>query len=108
MITLEGSPALSPFRRERLQARLTAISDGVRLIDCRRCYFVQPMIDPMPDTSALSRILDAAAPQPLAAGEICVFVLTRPVTISPWAIQAAEIFRGVGLPVHRVETGPRP
>src|SRR3546814_16205233 len=74
MITLEGSPALSPFRRERLQARLTAISDGVRLIDCRRCYFVQPMIDPMPDTAALSRILDAAAPQPLAAGAISVFV----------------------------------
>src|SRR3546814_18396170 len=88
MSALEGSPARAPFRRERLQARLTAISDGVRLIDCRRCYFVQPMIDPMPDTAALSRILDAAAPQPLAAGAISVFVLPRLGTISPWASKA--------------------
>ncbi|PKM07798.1 MAG: phosphoribosylformylglycinamidine synthase [Gammaproteobacteria bacterium HGW-Gammaproteobacteria-4] len=108
MITLEGSIALSPFRRERLQTHLNAIGDGVRLIDTRLCYFVEPAPGQTPDAATLARILDATdAQQPLAKEALSVFVLPRLGTISPWASKATEILRGAGLPVQRVEHGLR-
>ena len=33
MIVLEGAPALSPFRRDRLQARLQTLVPGLRIAD---------------------------------------------------------------------------
>ncbi|MEO5629625.1 MAG: hypothetical protein ABIQ62_07660, partial [Thermomonas sp.] len=59
MIVLEGASALSPFRRERLQARLNAIAPALRIVDSWHGYWVQPEPDQQPDPEALTRILQA-------------------------------------------------
>ena len=42
MILLEGAPALSPFRRDRLQARLNAIVPGLRISGAWHGYWIDP------------------------------------------------------------------
>ncbi len=108
MIVLEGAPALSPFRRERLQARLNAIAPALRIVDTRHGYWVDPEPGASPDRAALRRILQAddgfAATE---AGAVSRFVVPRLGTLSPWASKATELLRGAGLPVKRVERGMR-
>ncbi|RZA20179.1 MAG: phosphoribosylformylglycinamidine synthase [Lysobacteraceae bacterium] len=108
MIVLEGAPALSPFRRDRLQARLNAIVPALRIIDTRHGYWVDPEPGASPDLGALKRILLAedgfAASE---AGAVSRFVVPRLGTLSPWASKASELLRGTGLAVKRVERGMR-
>ncbi|KRD77433.1 phosphoribosylformylglycinamidine synthase [Lysobacter sp. Root983] len=108
MIVLEGLSALSPFRRERLQARLQAIHPEVRLIDAWPVYWVRPDVGAQPDGDTLRRILqaepDAAARE---AGAVSRYVTPRLGTLSPWASKATELLRGAGQPVARVERGTR-
>ena len=108
MIVLEGLSALSPFRRERLQARLQAIHPEVRLIDAWPVYWVRPDDGAQPDGETLRRILqaepDAAA---RADGAVSRYVTPRLGTLSPWASKATELLRGAGQPVARVERGTR-
>ncbi|HEX5756644.1 MAG TPA: phosphoribosylformylglycinamidine synthase, partial [Arenimonas sp.] len=108
MIVLEGLPALSPFRRERLQARLQQIVDGVQLQGAWHLYFVQPEAGTQPDVAVLGRLLEGcpAAAERAADGD-SRFVTPRLGTLSPWASKATEILRGAGLPVVRVERGLR-
>ena len=42
MIVLEGLPALSPFRRDRLEARLQQVVPGLRVTGAWFVYFIQP------------------------------------------------------------------
>lgn len=108
MIVLEGLPALSPFRRERLEARLQALVPNVRIAGTRHVYWVEPETDAQPDMAALRRILQAEPQaQPLPDAAVSRFVLPRLGTISPWASKATELLRGAGLPVRRVERGTR-
>ncbi|MCL1634595.1 phosphoribosylformylglycinamidine synthase [Luteimonas sp. SX5] len=108
MIVLEGQPALSPFRRERLEARLQALVPTVRISGAWHVYWVQPEDGAQPQADALRRILQAGSQaQPLAAGALSRFVLPRLGTISPWASKATELLHGAGLPVKRVERGTR-
>ena len=58
---LEGLPALSPFRRERLQARLRAIVPGLRVLGAWHAYWIEPEAGAVPDATALQRILQADA-----------------------------------------------
>jgi phosphoribosylformylglycinamidine synthase len=108
MIVLEGLPALSPFRRERLQARLQQIVPGLRVAGAWFTYFIEPAAGPTPDAGALGRILEGCvafeAPE---AGAESRFVVPRLGTLSPWASKATEILRGAGLSVKRVERGTR-
>ncbi|MCM2356038.1 MAG: AIR synthase-related protein, partial [Arenimonas sp.] len=108
MIVLEGLPALSPFRRERLQARLQQIVPGLRVAGAWFTYFIEPAAGPTPDTGALGRILEGCvafeAPE---AGAESRFVVPRLGTLSPWASKATEILQGAGLAVKRVERGTR-
>ena len=55
MIVLEGQTALSPFRRERLEARLRALHPTLRLLDSRYIYWVQPQPGHAPDMATLGR-----------------------------------------------------
>ncbi|RMH87752.1 phosphoribosylformylglycinamidine synthase [Lysobacter pythonis] len=108
MIVLEGQPALSPFRRERLEARLRDLHPAVRLVDTRFTYWVEPEAGQSPDLDRLGRILQAGAViAPRAEGAVSKFVSPRLGTISPWASKAGELLRGAGLPVRRVERGLR-
>ena len=108
MIVLEGLPALSPFRHERLQARLQQLVPGLRLTGAWFVYFIEPEPGASPDTAALGRILEGCvsfeAPAPGASSR---FVVPRLGTLSPWASKATEILRGAGLSVKRVERGTR-
>ncbi|MEP6634717.1 MAG: phosphoribosylformylglycinamidine synthase, partial [Luteimonas sp.] len=108
MIVLEGLPALSPFRRERLETRLQALSSGVRVTGAWHAYWIDTETGAEPDRVALRRILQAdEASHPLDAGAQSRFVLPRLGTISPWASKATELLRGAGLPIKRVERGLR-
>ncbi len=114
MIVLEGQPALSPFRRDRLESSLRALNDGLRVSGARHMYFVDPDADAdgagdgaTLDRNVMARILEGT---PVAGAEPhpnALFVVPRLGTLSPWASKATEILRGAGLPVHRVERGLR-
>ena len=106
MIVLEGQPALSPFRRERLEARLRALHPDFRIAGAWWTYWVVPDAGANPDPAALARILEAGdAPAARAEGAVSRFVLPRLGTISPWASKATELLRGATLPIRRVERG---
>ena len=108
MIVLEGQPALSHFRRARLESRLQSIAPQVRVLGAWHVYFVEAETGATPDAATLRRILqagdDAAA---LADGAVSRFVTPRLGTLSPWASKATELLRGAGQPVKRVERGLR-
>ncbi len=108
MIVLEGLPALSDFRFERLQRHLQqAVGDAsLRLLEARFVYFVDAETLAPEALDQLRRILEAPGEIP-DNGMSDLFVLPRLGTISPWASKATEIVRGVGLPVGRVERGWR-
>ncbi|NYZ62115.1 phosphoribosylformylglycinamidine synthase [Luteimonas deserti] len=109
MIVLEGQQALSPFRRERLEARLRTVVPDLRIAGAWHVYFVEPEPGLLPDDAALRRILevDAGSGPAVDAGAVSRIVSPRLGTISPWASKASELLRGAGLPVKRVERGLR-
>lgn len=109
MIVLEGQQALSPFRRERLEARLRALAPALRIAGAWFTYWVQPAnADARIDRDALHRILEADDAQaPRADGAVSRYVVPRLGTISPWASKATELLHGANLPVQRVERGLR-
>src|SRR5690606_31901553 len=108
MIVLEGLPALSPFRRERLELRLQSVSPVVRIVGAWHVYWVDPEPGATPDPAVLRRVLSAGdALAAVAEGAVSRFVAPRLGTISPWASKASEILRGARQPVRRVERGTR-
>jgi phosphoribosylformylglycinamidine synthase len=108
MIVLEGLPALSPFRRERLELRLQSISPEVRIAGAWHVYWVEPEPGASPDRAVLERVLEAGSGHaPAQPGTVTRFVSPRLGTISPWASKASDILRGAGQPVRRVERGTR-
>src|SRR5690606_3592004 len=108
MIVLEGAPALPPFRRERLQARLQSIDPGIRISGAWHVYWVLADAGAAIDRPALHRILKASdAAAPVEPGATTRYVSPRLGTLSPWASKAAELLRGARLPVARVERGTR-
>jgi len=108
MIVLEGQPALSQFRRARLESRLQSVSPSVLVRGAWHVYFVEPESGAQVDTGALGRILQASS-DPVAAAEDTQsrFIVPRLGTLSPWASKSTELLRGAGLPVKRVERGTR-
>ncbi|MBD9479383.1 phosphoribosylformylglycinamidine synthase [Pseudoxanthomonas sp. PXM02] len=108
MIVLEGQPALSHFRRARLESKLQSIASGVRIRGAWHVYFVEPEAGATPDLATLRRILQAGdQDEALADGAVSRFVTPRLGTLSPWASKATELLRGAGQPVKRVERGLR-
>ena len=108
MIVLEGLPALSPFRRERLESRLQALTPALRVTGAWHVYWVQAEAGAAPDAAILRRILQAGEGVAEAGeGVVTRYVAPRLGTISPWASKATELLRGAGLPVQRVERGMR-
>ena len=108
MIVLEGLPALSPFRRDRLQTRLRQIAPEVTVTGAWHVYFIEAEPGALPDTAALGRILQGSpASETAATSALSYYVTPRLGTLSPWASKATEILRGANHPVKRVERGLR-
>ncbi|GAB6194975.1 phosphoribosylformylglycinamidine synthase [Lysobacter xanthus] len=108
MIVLEGAPALSPFRLERLEARLRALHPDVRISGARHAYWVLAEPGAQPDAAKLGQILEAGREfAERGAADVSRFVTPRLGTRSPWSSKATELLRGAGLPVQRVERGTR-
>ena len=53
MNVLEGLPALSPFRRDRLTSRLRTISADLAVTGAWHVYFIDPEPGATPDLNAL-------------------------------------------------------
>lgn len=108
MIVLEGQPALSQFRRARLESKLQSLVPEVRIRGAWYVYFIDADASAKLDQDTLCRILQAhGQPEPLAADGVSRFVVPRLGTLSPWASKATELLRGAGLDLHRVERGVR-
>jgi phosphoribosylformylglycinamidine synthase len=108
MIVLEGQPALSQFRRARLESRLKSVAPSVRIVDTWQVFFIDPQGDAAPDLDALRRILQAeGAPSQPGDGAVSRLVVPRLGTLSPWSSKATELVRGAGLAIARVERGSR-
>src|SRR3546814_4790618 len=106
---LEGQPALSPFRRERLGSRLRALSPDARVAGAWHVYWVEPAdAGQAIDSAVLHRILQAGdAVAPRDSDAVSRYVAPRLGTISSWASKAGELLRGAGLAVKRGERGLR-
>ena len=108
MIVLEGLPALSPFRLERLETRLRATAPQARIAGAWFTYWVEPDPGAAPDVDTLGRILQASATfRDAGPGAVSRYVVPRLGTVSPWASKSTELLHGAGLPVKRVERGTR-
>jgi phosphoribosylformylglycinamidine synthase len=108
MIVLEGLPALSDFRLQRLLAECRAIHPAVEVLGTHHVYLLKARDGARVDTAAVGAILEGCiATTPTPAGAVSRFVVPRLGTLSPWASKATEILRGAGHPVARVERGLR-
>ncbi len=101
MIVLDGLPALSLFRLERLNRDLTGIAPKSRVSGAWWIYFVQVEAD----ASAPARLCEVLRAQPDAPKAATLWTVPRLGTISPWSSKATDILRGCGFAVARVERG---
>ena len=100
MIVLDGQPALSTFRIDRLNAELELVATGCRLRSARHVYLIAAGEAGLIDADKLQRILLANPGEATAA---TLWVAPRVGTISPWSSKATDILRRCGLAIRRVE-----
>ncbi len=105
MLRLRGCSALSPFRRDRLLARLPEV--GELHAEFQHFVALERELD-APERELLEQLLDygsGAATCSEAAGEQ-VIIAPRVGTVSPWASKATDIARACGLrAVRLIERG---
>ena len=105
---LRGSPALSPFRLEKLHREILRQVPYVAGIRAEFVHFVdlaRPLTDA--ERTLLERLLHYGVPIGEAPGKAQLLLVTpRPGTISPWSSKATDIARNCGLnAVRRLERG---
>jgi phosphoribosylformylglycinamidine synthase len=103
MIALDGQSALSPFRLERLNARLDALHRGVRVQASWFVYFIDA--DATPEGALRQRLLSVLEAKDAQPEPATLWVVPRLGTISPWSSKATDILHGAGFDVRRVERG---
>ena len=103
MIVLQGGPALSPFRLERLNARLAAVAPGTAVRQVWSVYFVDASA--APDAAALAQLCEVLQAQEETPAVASLWVTPRLGTVSPWSSKATDILRGCGFAIERVEHG---
>jgi len=103
MIALDGQSALSPFRLERLNARLDALHRGVRVQASWFVYFIDA--DTVPEGALRQRLLSVLEAKDAKPEPATLWVVPRLGTISPWSSKATDILHGAGFDVRRVERG---
>ena len=96
-----GSTALSGFRLQRLQRRLTESGAGIVIRCTRWAYLVDAKSNA--DDERLQELLGADGVSP--SGPVC-YVMPRLGTVSPWSSKATDIAHACGFrDVQRVERG---
>ncbi len=103
MIALDGQSALSPFRLDRLNARLDALHHGVRVQAAWFVYFLDA--DAAPAGELRARLLSVLEAKDVPPEPATLWVVPRLGTISPWSSKATDILHGAGIGVRRVERG---
>ncbi|MGC1548783.1 MAG: phosphoribosylformylglycinamidine synthase [Rhodanobacter sp.] len=103
MIALDGQSALSPFRLDRLNARLDALHRGARIQASWFVYFLDVAV--APEGEQRKRLLDVLEAKDAAPEAATLWVVPRLGTISPWSSKATDILHGAGFDVRRVERG---
>ena len=104
MIALDGLPALSPFRIDRLNAELARIAPGVGVLATRHVYLVDAPDGAALDLERLGEVVQADSETAAARGA-SLFVVPRLGTRSPWSSKATDILVDCGFPVRRIERG---
>ncbi|MFQ5993746.1 MAG: phosphoribosylformylglycinamidine synthase [Acidiferrobacterales bacterium] len=105
---IQGSPALSAFRREKLLRELRELVPTVEQVYAEYWHFADTSGPLNPDETAVLNQLLAYGPTPAPKQHAAKLVLIVPRlgTISPWASKATDIVRLCGLKrVKRVERG---
>ena len=108
ILELEGSPALSRFRLDKLAVALRERHGGVRAVAATFVHFVHLSSPLQPAGRAVLERLLTYGPRLEAqpAGGRLVLVIPRPGTISPWSSKATDIAHVCGLAeVRRIERG---
>ena len=103
MIALDGQSALSPFRLDRLNARLDALHRGVKVQASWFVYFIDAAA--MPEGEQHAQLLEALEAKDGRLQPAALWVVPRLGTISPWSSKATDILHGAGFNVRRVERG---
>ena len=107
MLRFRGSPALSPFRRQKLLAALRRRIPSVTDIHAEFAHFVDGSLTAH-EREVLDRLLlyGPTATQTHPSGAPTFLVIPRPGTISPWSSKATDIAHNCGLQhVRRIERG---
>ncbi|MCC6134089.1 MAG: phosphoribosylformylglycinamidine synthase [Gammaproteobacteria bacterium] len=107
MLRFRGSPALSPFRLEKLLAALQQRVPAIIGVYAEFIHFVDGRLTTH-DREVLDQLLryGPAVPQRHLTGEPTALVIPRPGTISPWSSKATDIAHNCGLQhVRRIERG---
>ncbi|MFC4819488.1 phosphoribosylformylglycinamidine synthase [Dokdonella ginsengisoli] len=102
MIALDGLPALSPFRIDRLNIELARTAPDCKVLAAHHVYFVDPAADAALDLPRLCEVVEAQAGPARAA---TVWVVPRLGTRSPWSSKATDILQECGFAVRRIERG---
>ncbi|HEY0179061.1 MAG TPA: phosphoribosylformylglycinamidine synthase, partial [Dokdonella sp.] len=102
MIVLDGLPALSAFRIDRLNAELARLAPGCTARAAHYVYFVDA---PEPDALDLARLREVVEARDGDARMATLWVVPRFGTRSPWSSKATDILCGCGFPVRRIERG---
>jgi phosphoribosylformylglycinamidine synthase len=109
-LLLSGSPALSPFRRDRLLAEMQARAPVIVAVQATYWHFAALAADlDAAEHATLDRIL-SYGPQDETGGAgrdgTTLVVIPRLGTISPWSSKATDIARHCGLEkIRRLERG---
>lgn len=112
MLIIPGADALSPFRVDKLQQRLSDISPHLSLVHSIYLHFVEIEQDLSTDEAEVLEKLLSYGDYTMdgeswrdCPGRLFV-VVPRPGTISPWSSKASDIASSVGLTkVQRLERG---
>ncbi len=109
MLYLQGQPAFTPFRIEKLQSQIVSIPLDVDRMEVLETFFVSES-EPLTEAESvrLAMLLRDSQPQspPMQRAYLCFWVVPRVGTISPWSSKATDILRICGLTqVARVEHG---
>jgi phosphoribosylformylglycinamidine synthase len=101
MIVLDGQPALSAFRIDRLNTELARHAPGCVVRAARYVYFLDADEASL-DLPKLCEVVEASSGAPADAA---LWIVPRLGTRSPWSSKATDILQGCGFPVRRIERG---